>query len=100
VTTQDRETEPRFVGPPSSRGDFGGAPRGGYGGGGSGGGGGYGGGAHMGGGGGAPRQLYISNVCNPSIPSTAHYACRSLTCFTASIQCWLARLEGPFPTVW
>lgn len=60
---QDRETEPRFTGPPS-RGDFGGGGgfRGGYGGGG--GGGGYGGGPM---GGGAARQLYISNVCDPFI---------------------------------
>jgi len=74
---QDRETEPRFTGPPS-RGDFGGAPRGGYGGGfgrGGGGAGGYGGGAMMGGGGGGGggdgaggRQLYISNVCCPPFP--------------------------------
>jgi hypothetical protein len=60
ITCQDRETEPRFTGPPS-RGDFGGGGggfRGGYGGGGYGGGhGGMG-----GGGGGGGRQLYISNV--------------------------------------
>ena len=56
---QDRETEPRFTGPPGGRGDFGGGQRGGanfntgYGGGGGGG---------MGGDGGG-RQLYVSNVC-------------------------------------
>ena len=68
LNQQDRETEPRFVGPPT-RGDFGGGPRGGgYGGyaGGAGGGGGYGMGGG-GGGGGAPRQLYISNVCVPCL---------------------------------
>ncbi|KAJ4545630.1 g-strand binding protein [Exophiala dermatitidis] len=56
---EDRETEPRFTGP-SSRGDFGGGPRGGYGGGyGAGGmGGGMGGGMA----GGGARQLYVSNL--------------------------------------
>jgi len=49
-TNQDRETEPRFVGPPT-RGDYGGGMRGGYGG--------Y--GAASGAGG---RQLYVSNVCS------------------------------------
>jgi hypothetical protein len=64
-TYQDRETEPRFTGPPS-RGDFGGGAGGGYGGrGGYGGGPGYGGGGG-GGMGGGQRQLYISNVCVPS----------------------------------
>ena len=67
---QDRETEPRFTGPPTGapRGGgpgFGGGDRGGYGGGGGFGGGGYGGGAGSGAGGGPNRQLYISNVCPP-----------------------------------
>lgn len=53
---QDREAEPRFTGP-SSRGDHGGAPRGGFGGG-------YGpGGAGGGAAGGGGRQIYVSNVC-------------------------------------
>ncbi|KIW69019.1 hypothetical protein PV04_04923 [Phialophora macrospora] len=47
---EDRETEPRFTGPPGGRGDYGGGPRGG-------GGGGFGG---YGGAGG--RQLYVSNL--------------------------------------
>ncbi|KAK5952925.1 g-strand binding protein [Knufia fluminis] len=55
---EDRETEPRFTGPPT-RGDFGGGMRGGFQAGG--GGGGY--GNQMGGGaGGGGRQLYISNL--------------------------------------
>ncbi|KAK6364488.1 g-strand binding protein [Exophiala oligosperma] len=53
---EDRETEPRFIGPPGGRGGggMGGPPRGGFGGGG------YGGDPYGGGGGG--RQLYISNL--------------------------------------
>ncbi|KIX00756.1 uncharacterized protein Z518_09821 [Rhinocladiella mackenziei CBS 650.93] len=51
---EDRETEPRFTGPPS-RGDFGSGPRGGYGGG-------YAMGGGVGGGGGGSRQLYVSNL--------------------------------------
>ncbi|ETI24965.1 hypothetical protein G647_04335 [Cladophialophora carrionii CBS 160.54] len=56
---EDRETEPRFTGPPGGRGDYGGGPRGG------GGFGGYGGGHYAGGmgaGGGGGRQLYVSNL--------------------------------------
>ena len=58
VTSQDRETEPRFQT---------GAPRGGYDGGSFGGRGGYGGGGYggqMGAGmGGGGRQIFVSNVC-------------------------------------
>ena len=83
---QDRETEPRFTGPPS-RGDFGGGMRGGFQGGG------YGGGPMGGGGGGGPpggaRQLYISNVC-PSSQSLIREAA-GIDKSTASFQCWLAR---------
>ena len=69
---QDRETEPRFVGPPT-RGDFGngGGTRGNFHGGPPGGAGGY--GNQMGGPqGGDGRQLYISNVCSlpPEFPET------------------------------
>lgn len=59
---QDRESEPRFTGPPSARGGYeSGPPRGGYGGG-------YGGGAVAGYGGGPPasgggRQIFVNNVC-------------------------------------
>ncbi|KAL6246026.1 g-strand binding protein [Rhinocladiella similis] len=58
---EDRETEPRFIGPPGrgGGGGMGGPPRGGFGGGGYGGDG-YGGGG--GGGGGGGRQLYVSNL--------------------------------------
>jgi hypothetical protein len=62
-TLQDRETEPRFTGPPSARGDFGGGGGGGFRGGYGGGGGGYGGGGPPMGGG--ARQLYVSNVRLP-----------------------------------
>ena len=60
---QDRESEPRFTGPPPARGGYGGGydggpPRGGYGGGYGGGGGGYGGPPSSGG-----RQLFVNNVC-------------------------------------
>jgi hypothetical protein len=83
---QDREAEPRFTGPRSS-GDFGGAPRGGFGGG-------YGGATAAGGGGG--RQIYISNVCSPStskkIDDVGVYM---LTiCALAPFQRRLARSEG------
>lgn len=62
IVVQDRETEPRFVGPPS-RGGFDGGSRGGYQDRGGYGGGHHGGGMQQGGGGGGGRQLYISNVC-------------------------------------
>ncbi len=56
--TQDRESEPRFTGPPAARGGYeGGAGRGGYGGGG-GGGGGFGGPPS-----GNGRQIFVNNVC-------------------------------------
>ncbi len=60
--TQDRESEPRFTGPPPARGGYeGGPPRGGYAGS-------YGGGAAAGYGGGPSasgngRQIFVNNVC-------------------------------------
>ena len=64
MLSQDRETEPRFTGPPGRGGYDGGGPptRGGFGGGH---GGGYGG--HAASPVGGARQLYISNVCAPTL---------------------------------
>lgn len=93
---QDRETEPRFTGPPA-RGDFGGAPRGGFGGGGYGGGGV---GQMGGGGGGGGRQLYVSNVCPSYILPFSGKENDRLTYRTASIQCRVAGSEGSLPTSW
>lgn len=91
--SQDREAEPRFTGPPSGRGDYGGAPRGG---GGYGGAAGYGGGPPMGGGG---RQLYVSNVCCPFTILIFLIGAGVLTCVAiASLQRWLARHEGSVST--
>lgn len=96
---QDRETEPRFTGPPS-RGDFAagsGGMRGGYQGGG-----GYGGGqmgasgGGSGGSGGGGRQLYISNV--GLVKAWHHQDLANL--LSASVQCRLARLERSFPRSW
>ena len=67
--SQDRESEPRFTGPPPARGGYDGGPsRGGYGssyggGGGGGGAGGFGGPPAAGGG----RQIFVNNVCH-SLP--------------------------------
>lgn len=98
-SVQDREAEPRFTGPPSGRGDYGGAPRGG---GGYGGAAGYGGGPPMGGGGGGGRQLYVSNVCCPFLytdDDRTRY--RSVNMYLlASLQRWLARHEGSISTGW
>lgn len=80
-SAQDREAEPRFTGPPSGRGDYGGAPRGG--GGGYGGAAGYGGGPPMGGGGGG-RQLYVSNVCCPFIYTDNCICDRSVNMYYSS----------------
>ena len=51
---QDREAEPRFIGPPAGRGGFEGASRGEFGGGG------YGGASNSTGG----RQVFVNNVCH------------------------------------
>lgn len=91
---QDRETEPRFTGPPGGSGggrggfDGGFGGRGGYGGG-------YGAGAH---GGASGRQLYISNVCTPLIWFPADCEMHKLTHCTAPIHRWLAGPQGSFPS--
>lgn len=100
---QDREAEPRFSNAQGggARGGFGGGMQGGYGGGG--GGGGYGGGMMGGGGagggaGGAGRQIYVSNVCYPPSPTLLlTQAFVMLTALVASLHCWLAGPQRPFP---
>ena len=92
---QDRESEPRFTGPPAARGGY----EGGAGGGGRGG---YGGGAGGGAGFGGPppsngRQIFVNNVCSSSMQCIFQADVNDVL---ATIYCWLAGPEGSLSSGW